>query len=220
MLTHGHTRGLAHDTASLIVQSATSGLISGERLRQRIVVRDGGRVRLIGQGAMPVQKAKSGQGSAEDLCLEVVADSRLEFVSEPRLLFPESEFTQFTKVSVDSTSCVMLLDAVVRHPDPGSVTYLSETTLEFDGEVAAVERMGFESVGEHHFGASALILAVGEDVPGLDWRAWLDTHGSPSSYGAVSPLRRCPGTSVRVVAADGCHLRRAVDEALSVLTQA
>lgn len=219
MLTHGHTPGLADDTALLIVQSATSGLISGERLRQRIVVRDGGRVRLVGQGAMPVQKAKSREGSAEQLCLKVEANSRLEFVSEPRLLFPDSSFSQFTKVSVDSTSCVVLVDAVVRHPDPGLVTYLSETTLEFDGEVAAVERMGFESVGEHHFGASALILAVGEYVQELDWRSWLDRHDSPSSYGAVSPLRRCPGTSVRVVADDGRHLRVAIDDALAVLTQ-
>ena len=169
---------------------------------------------------MPVQKVGSHEGAAEDLSLKVMGGSRLDFVSEPRLLLPGSSFSQVSRVSVDTSSCVLLVDAVVRHPDAGSVSYLSETTLEFDGEVAAVERMGFESVGEHHFGASALILAVGEDVPGLDWRAWLDTHGSPSSYGAVSPLRRCPGTSVRVVAADGCHLRRAVDEALSVLTQA
>nr|WP_241731011.1 MULTISPECIES: urease accessory protein UreD [unclassified Dietzia] len=208
---------MSDDTASLIVQSATSGLITGERLRQRVVVRDGGRVRLVGQGAMPVQKVGSHEGAAEDLSLKVMGGSRLDFVSEPRLLLPGSSFSQVSRVSVDTSSCVLLVDAVVRHPDAGSVSYLSETTLEFDGEVAAVERMGFHCVGEHHFGASAFILAVGDHVTGLDWKWWLNKHGARTSYGAVSPLRSCPGMSIRVVAENGYHLRRAIDDALSIL---
>ncbi|MBB1058538.1 urease accessory protein UreD [Dietzia cercidiphylli] len=199
------------------MQSATSGLIAGERLRQRVVVRDGGRVRLVGQGAMPVQRARSHEGSAEDLSLEVLGGSHLEFVSEPRLLFPNSSFSQVTRVSVDSSSRVVLVDAVVRHPDPGPVSYLSETRLEFDGEVVAVERMGFENIAEHHFGATVLILAVGEYVTGIDWKPWLKRHGAPTSYGAVSPIRQCPGISVRVVADDGRYLREAIDDALSIL---
>ncbi|GAA3509356.1 hypothetical protein GCM10022294_18890 [Dietzia aurantiaca] len=174
-------------------------------------------MRLIGQGAMPVQQARSEEGSTEDLRLEVTGGSHLEFVSEPRLLFPNSRFNQVTTVSVDSSSGVVLVDAVVRHPDPGPVSYLSETRLVFDGEVVAVERMGFESIAEHRFGATVLVLAVGEFVAGIDWTPWLRRHGAPTSYGAVSPLRQCPGISLRVVAVDGRHARQAIDDALSIL---
>lgn len=166
---------------------------------------------------MPVQRARSQEGSAEDLSLEVTGGSHLEFVSEPRLLFPNSSFSQVTKLSVDSSSRVVLVDAVVRHPDPGPVSYLSETRLEFEGEIVAVERMGFENIAEHQFGATVLILAVGEFVTGIDWKPWLRRHGAPTSYGAVSPLRQCPGISLRVVADDGRHLRQAIDDALSIL---
>ncbi|MDX2357796.1 urease accessory protein UreD [Dietzia sp. PP-33] len=204
--------------ASLVVQSATSGLITGEHLRQRIVVRDGGRVRVVGQGAMPVQKAQSQQGSAEDLQLNVVSGSRLEFFAEPRLLFPGSEFSQVTKVALDCSSDMVLVDAVVRHPEPGAVSYSSEIRLEFDGTVVAVERMGFASVPEDRFGATALILAVGGFVAGLDWKPWLEKHSTPTSYGAVSPLRECTGASVRIVADDGRHLRAAIDDALAILS--
>jgi urease accessory protein UreH len=206
-------------TASVIVQSGSGGIITGDRLRQRLSAQDGAQARVLGQGAMSVHRRGREAGSGEDLELVAGPGSRLENLAEPRLLHHGSELEQRTVVRLEGGTVLTLESVVVIGAD---AVYDSLLEVHDHGELAARERMRFTSAdlpaGSSAFG---LLVCAGPDAgPAADdpaWRAWSARAGSASAYGAVSALPHVPGVGVRVVARDGAGLRSAMDAALEVL---
>lgn len=200
----------------LTIQSGASNMIAGDRLRQRYTLGMGARIRITGQGAMPINRTVNGVGASESVEIHLAETARLEFIQEPRILFSGADYRQFTSVHMGDCSELILVDSVIRHPAPGPASYFSEIRLMREGSTLAVERMGFDFSATRSANSAALIVASG-NAPNSDWRSWLALHSSPLSYGCVSPLPNAVGVGVRITAADGGRLRDAVDQALSIL---
>lgn len=210
-----HHRGA--DPARLIVQSGTGTINAGDQLKQRFTLQESTHVQVRGQGAVSVHTARSGTGSSEELELLLAPGSRLELLQEPRILFPGAAFHQRTTAEVPEDSQLILVDAMVRHPDPGQVSYLSELHIERGGRALVTERMGFDSRTADSISASALVIAAGIEHRPEPWSDWLQRHQRPERYGSASALPNCAGTGVKIVAADGRLLREGLAEALSIL---
>lgn len=210
-----HHRGA--DPARLIVQSGTGTINAGDRLRQRFTLQESAHVRVRGQGAVSVHTARSGTGSSEEIELVLASGSRLELLQEPRILFPGAAFRQRTTAEVPEDSQLILVDAMVRHPEPGQVSYLSELHIERGGRALVTERMGFGGHAAESIPASALVIAAGIEHHPESWSGWLQRQQHPERYGAASALPNCAGTGVKIVAADGRLLREALADALSIL---
>ncbi|GAA2225543.1 urease accessory protein UreD [Herbiconiux moechotypicola] len=209
------------DPARVIVQSGSGGIITGDRLAQRLVARQDAHALVLGQGAISVHRALGGRGSGEYLRIEAAPGAWIENLAEPRVLFDEADFAQESTVSVLGDGVAVSVESVVLEPvDGGMAHYRSETVVECDGERRAVERMrvhtGQLPSGMRAFG---LIVAAGlaGSAAGKGWQEWAGSFGDHSAYGAASELPFGAGVAVRVVAADGRHLRRAIDAALEVL---
>jgi urease accessory protein len=208
--------------ATLIVQSGSGSIITGDWLGQRIVAEEGARVRVLGQGAMSVHRASRSAGSGETLHLRAAAGAWLENIAEPRVLFPGSDFSQETRVEIDPGAVVISVEAVVVHPEPGVGRYRSTLSVIVAGELVAREH-GELAIGDCGPAAFAVVVVAGLSPAvalGLDWSAWNAATGNRKVYGAVSPLAFDAGVVVRVAAADGRGMRDAVDAALLLLRQA
>lgn len=204
-------------TAYVIVQSGSGGIITGDRLTQRMSAHDGARARVKGQGAMSVHREGRHSGSSEHVYLRADGRSVLENLAEPRILFEGSRLSQTCEVTIDE-GVVITVDALTAHePD---AEYRSLLEVRSPAGLLARERQCVSS-DLLPAGVGAFALVVGAGLV-HDHTLWLDWHAGVSTaeaYGAASALPFDAGTAVRVTARDGQSLRRAVAGALSVLAR-
>lgn len=106
--------------ATAILQSASGGLFGGERLGQRIVMQRGAALHVTTQAAAIVHARRGGAAAAQRIDLQLGADSFLEYLPEPMLLFPDAGLLQRIAVTMDPAAVLLLGDGVVAHdPDGG-----------------------------------------------------------------------------------------------------
>lgn len=209
------------DPARVIVQSGSGGIITGDKLRQRVSAGPGARAQVLGQGAMSVHRVGRSSGSREDLVLEAAEGSWVENLAEPRVLFGSSEFRQETVIRTTGDGVALSVEAVVLNEhDAGSAQYESSTAVLRNGELCARERMRLDG-GDLPGGATAFALIVLAGLPyGADaWRLWAGRCRGPEAYGAANELPFGAGVAVRIVAEDGRRLRAGLDSALAVVRE-
>ena len=187
------------------MQSGSGGIITGDRLRQRLGAHDGARARVRGQGAVSVHREGPHAGSSEDV--ELVADgfSVLENLAEPRILFRGSRFEQRCVIRIDA-GVVISVDAVIAsEPDAEyrSLIEIRDTTDRLPSGVRAF----------------AVVVGAGLVHDPADWAPWHDDTASRDVYGAASALPFRAGTAARIAARDGRSLRRAIAAALPILAR-
>lgn len=216
----------AAGAATVVVQSGSGSVIDGDRLHQVLHAGCGAQVRVVGQGAVSVQRAGEARGATEESRLEVGAGAWLENVPQPRVLFPGADFTQRVEIDVRGTGIALSVDAFVLHADNTEPQrYRCETSVARDGVMVARDRALLVSPPDGaSFGwlrAHAVVLLAGtgcdtERAP-EGWRRWTQEVGSQKAYGAVSALPNDAGLVVRIAAVDGRLLRAAVASALPLL---
>lgn len=208
------------DPASVIVQSGSGGIITGDALAQRIVARADAHARVLGQGAVSVHRSRTASGavasSGEQLRLRVEPGAWLENLAEPRVLFGGAEFTQATVIELDG-GVALSLEAVVVRGGEGDAVYRSDVEVHRGGELVARERVRAR-VSDLPAGTTAFALLVCAGLPwdAAAWAEWAASAGAPDCYAAASELPFDAGVGVRVAAADGSRLRAALDGALAV----
>jgi urease accessory protein len=196
---------------TVIVQTGAGALHGGDRLAQHIAVEEGAAAHVTTPGASCVYRADLGLESHDQVSLNVAADGYLEYLPEPRILFPDAALEQSLEIECASGGVALVSDAFTVH-DPtgcgrGFRRLRSSTILRCQGELALTERMDIDDLG---IGAAAgftafasLIVAAPGGLAkctGLAEDLTRTFASTESPYGAASLLPGDVGVGVRLAA--------------------
>ena len=84
--------------ASVILQTVSGTLNAGDHLLGRMLAGAGASAHVRTQGATVVYRAPIGRATSEQIELVVEDDAILEYLPQPRVLFPDLRFAQHTNV--------------------------------------------------------------------------------------------------------------------------
>jgi len=214
------TRTFALDRApahmlTVIVQTSSGALHGEDDLRQRLHVGPNAAAHVTTQGASPVHRADPGATAREHVAIRVEDGAYLEYMPEPRILFPEAALAQTIEIDCAAGGFALVCDGFTVH-DPagrgrGFRRLVSSMILRRGGgESAMVDRVDISSLGwgrAAEFKAFAsLTLAAPGGAPGIAALADALTArlaSVPDLYGAASPLPAAAnGLGVRLAGRD------------------
>jgi len=89
---------------SVIVQSSGGPIHGGDRLTQRVHVGAGAAVHLTTQGATAVHRAHEGFTTSERVELRVAVGGWLEYLPQPRILFPDAAMRTTIDLDMDAVA--------------------------------------------------------------------------------------------------------------------
>lgn len=218
----------AHQLTAIVQTS--SGAIHGEdRLVQRINVGSGAAVHLRTQGATAVHRAPPGLVTHECVSLRVGEGGILQYLPEPRILFPDAALAQMIDLDCAAGGTAFVFDAFTVHDPTGAARTFrsleSTMTVRRNGaEPAMIDRMylaGFAPRQLHrHTAFGTLVVVTPVPATTLEPLA-LDISdalaGIPSLYAAASLLPTDLGLGLRFAARDLRGLRAGIDLALVTL---
>jgi urease accessory protein len=213
--------------ATIYLQSCAGGIFRGDRLRERIVAEAGTAAHVTTQASTIVHGMDRGDARQEVL-IEAAADSFLEVLPDPFILFPQSRFGSDVRVRAHETATVVVADSFICH-DPAGAGALFDR---FDGDLRVEDLQG-RLLMLDRFRVTGAIVA--DRWPGITGAA--ATQGSlfvirrqgPANalgdalrhaagnvvhgYAGASELPNGCGAWLRVMAADGVALRAAMTAA-------
>ena len=135
--------------ASVILQTVSGTLNAGDHLLGRMLAGAGASAHVRTQGATVVYRAPVGRAASEQIELVVEDDAILEYLPQPRVLFPDLRFAQHTNVVLGERSTAVLCEGFVTH-DPmqtgrGFQRYETETTIKGpDGRLLAADKTSLD----------------------------------------------------------------------------
>ncbi len=109
--------------ASLIPQSASSLLLPGDRIEQRVALEEGAAAHVTSQGAQAVHGAPAGEPAGSHWQIALARDCLLELILDPLILFPNSALHQSFDVALEKGSCLLISDGMTWHPDPAAPAF-------------------------------------------------------------------------------------------------
>jgi urease accessory protein len=206
---------------TLIVQTGAGALHGGDRLTQHIVVERGAAAHVTTPGASCVYRAGPGLESRDHVTLNVAADGYLEYLPEPRILFPDAALEQSLEIECSPGGVALVSDAFTVH-DPtacgrGFQRLRSSTILRCHGELALADRSDIDNLEIGATTGFAAFASIVLAAPGrLDHCAAVaeeltrtfDTVASP--YCAASLLPAKAGVGVRLAARDLRDIRAGI----------
>ena len=199
---------------TVMLQTSSSTLLGEDRLIQRFRLGQGAAAHLTTQGASPVHRAHPGMTAREAVEITVGPDALLEYLPEPRILFPGAALDQSIDIDCAPSGTLILSDAFTVH-DPertglGFRQMASIVTLRFDGgEPALIDRFDIAQLGRGRaarytaFGNLFLVAPLPAEILerlALDLSAALGAM--PGLYGAASLLPGDIGIGIRLAAED------------------
>jgi urease accessory protein len=211
--------------ASVILQSVSGTLNGGDHLHGRMLASAGSAAHVRTQGATVVHRAPAGLGTSERFELTVGDGAILEYLPQPRVLFPDSWFTQCTSVVLGERSIAILCEGFVTH-DPAQTgrsfqKYQTETTIKCpEGRLFMADRISIDRVpasgGLRATYRAFGVLTVATNTSAEDLDLLCSTIRSSltvtdGAYWAVSPLPNDCGVSLRLAAVDGRVMRYAIE---------
>lgn len=203
---------------SVVLQTGAGAIHGEDRLLQRLAVGAEAAAHVTSQGAASVHRAHSGDCTQEDVRLEVAQGGVLEYLPEPRILFPDAALDSSMDIAVAAGGIALVGDAFTLH-DPGGGerafrSYRSEVVIRRVGGVPmAIDRFEIAGLpmqlgGLRAFGS--LYLVVDRDAETLV-RMAADLTAALAQidglYGAASPLPGGIGLGIRVAARELRALR-------------
>lgn len=211
--------------ASVVLQSVSSNLNPGDRLRQRLVTHAGAAAYVTTQGATVVHGSAAGGDCIEQL--EIVAEegSLLEYMADLRVLFPGAVLSQQARIRLGPRATVVFCDGIATHDPSGGQrpfgSYRTETYIEDEagGVLAAdCERLpgtspAIASEGGARFAAyGTLFVATCRPLAELERLANVMATDIEAAgvYSATSVLPNGCGVSARFAADNGRGLRRGI----------
>ncbi|MEO1017004.1 MAG: urease accessory protein UreD [Pseudomonadota bacterium] len=131
-------------TLTVIPQSATSVLMSGDRIVQRIIARRGTEARVVSAGSQVVHAARDNDTAKTFWQIIAHTDAALACIQHPTVLMPGAIFDQRIDLVVDPASRLVYSDGLTWHgPEevPAFASVYSHTRiLSPDGRALALER--------------------------------------------------------------------------------
>jgi len=212
---------------SVMVQTSGGAIHDEDRLLQRLHLGPGAAVQLTTQGATAVHRARPGLATRESIAISVEPGSWLEYLPQPRILFPDAAMRQTIDIECDPAATAIIGDAFTLH-DPeqrGRLFRRMESTLTVrrGGEPVLIDRFDIAGDPQHftrHTAFGTLLLLAPRPAETLE--AWaLDLTatlaGHDGLYAAASLLPSGIGIGLRFAATQLRHLRSGTDLAYAML---
>ena len=212
---------------TVIMQTSSSAIHGDDDLEQIITLGPDTAVHLTSQGATAVHRAHPGMVARDRVALRIGAGAFLEYLPEPRILFPGSALDQVVDVDCAADATAIIGDGFGMHDPSGAGAHFrslqSCLTLRFGGgEPVLVDRFDLRDGprGGTAFGSVLLVSPQGaERLEPLAARL-TDALGSLEGlYGAASLLPGDAGIGVRLVGATVQNLRQGLTLAWSGFRQ-
>ena len=211
---------------SLYLQSVSGGVFEGDKLNVDIDVGPGGAAHVTTQASTVVHRMERGR-ALQTTHLKADADSLLEFVPDPMVLFPLARLTNQIKVVCAVSATVMVSDAFLSHDPQGGDAPFSDLHMQLaierpDGTPVALDR--FEITGEtlakhnRYCAHGSFVCVTPRGAPKIlceQLHAALNLI--PDCYAGVSALPHDAGIWMRVVAENSHALRAAIETTWSGL---
>lgn len=218
------------DCLSLIVQTASGAVHGGDNLAQRLVLDVGTAVCLTNQGATSVHRADPTGHSTEMVRLHVARGASLEYLPEPRILFPDAALRQSVELDCADDACSLIVDAFTMHDPNGKARGFRELESTFclrrsGGEPVMIDRMRLHRPepdifhGHRAFGSAVLVLTPSHDPARLQASLTAALGRIPGLYAAASALPGAAGLGVRLAALDLRQIRAAFDAIRAIYRQ-
>jgi urease accessory protein len=206
-----------------IIQTSSSAMHGEDQLMQRFEVGPDAAVHLTTQGATAVHRADAGLTTREAVSLRVAPGAFLEYLPEPRILFPDAALNQTIDLDCAEGGTAIVSDAFTVHDPAGAGRSFrrleSSTTFRCsDGEPVMFDRLDIAGLaGGRTSGFTAfgnILLKARLPTGTLQWLA-LDVSAAltaiPNLYGAASPLPSGAGVGVRLAGRDLRALRSGLE---------
>ena len=216
--------------ATLYLQSCSGGLYEDDRLDMRIEIAEGAEAHVSTQGPTIVHTMLSGSARL-DARIVGAPRSYLEYLPDPQILFPGSRCASRIAVSLSGDALALVSDSFLGHdPDGRGQTfynYASEIVIANEGgRVLAVDRLRVngDSFGgacpgiSGSYAAQGTMIVAGLALPSpalAESLRDIRTGRNEAAIG-VSELPKSTGVILRLLAADGASLKRAMASAWSM----
>ena len=210
--------------ATIYVQSCSGGVYEDDRLDMILSAAEGAEAHVSTQAATVVHSMPSGSACLR-VTIQCASGSYLEYLPDPQILFPRSHCNSKIAVRLDGDAVALIADAFLCHdPDGHGETfsaYASEIMVEnAAGKALAIDRLRVDGQAFRDTcpGISGSYTAQGTVIVAglaLDARAVAKAlrdirfNQDDAAIGS-SELPNSAGLLVRVLAADGSALKRAM----------
>jgi urease accessory protein len=208
-----------------ILQTSSGAVHADDRLTQNIHVGAGAAAHVTTQGASPVHRAARDDEAVERIRLNVEAGGYLEYLPEPKILFPGAALSQTIALTCDPDGCALASDAFLTHDPEGrgrDFRHLAAETILRGAapEPWLIDRLDIEGLPRRD-GRRAAFRAFGtlyamlprnaEALEGLSREMNEALAKTPGLYAAASPLPSGIGVSLRLAAEGGAPLRQGLE---------
>lgn len=208
---------------TLYMQSSAGGLYENDCHRIEVVCQPRAQAHVTTQASTIVHSMTAG-AARQDMLIIAQADSLLEFMPDPQILFPGSTYDGYMRVRVASGAAVIVSDSFLTH-DPFTRGYVpnhysSEIRVEDDDcRLLAIDRMRIasEEFGTAAPGVMGSYAAYGTVLLISPSRAqslgFVETPGLRQETGSLIAMSELPmgaGHVFRILAADGAQLKKAM----------
>ncbi len=210
------------DCLSVIVQTASGAVHGEDSLVQRFTLGPGTAVCLTNQGATSVHRAEPATCAAETVRLDVASNASLEYLPEPRVMFPEAALSQTIELDCAADAYALIFDAFTMHDPLGEGRYFRELESTFclrrsGGEPLLIERMRANRPdhslfhGYSAFATAFMVLPHGHDPTDLQGTLTTVLERISGLYGAASALPAMAGIGIRLAALELRCIRQALE---------
>ncbi len=209
---------------TLILQTVSGAINAEDALVQRIRMGADAAAHVTTQGATMVYRAPPEARATDMMELELEDRSLLEYMPEPRILFPDSSLSQRLLIRMAASATAVVSDAFVLH-DPASLGrcfrhYEAEVVVQRPaGRVVVVDRLDLDRMPRAQgrrarftaYGTLLILAALsGPELETLARSIEARIGVSDEIYTAASTLPQEVGIGLRIAATDGRHLRTAL----------
>lgn len=194
---------------TVFVQTSSGAVHGEDRLSQRFEVGENAAAHVTTPGAAAVHRANSGLESRDSVRLTIARGGRLEYLPEPRILFPGAALEQTVEIDCAPGATALVSDAFTIHDigsgGAGFRRFRSATILRCGGEPVLVDRMDIDGLGAGRSAAFRAFASVVLAAPG--WSGAISALADeisatlaalPGLYGAASLLPADAGLGVRL----------------------
>lgn len=214
--------------ATLYLQSAAGGIYRGDRLQLTIDAAAGAQCQVTSQSSTIVHDCR-GQTGCHATGIRAAAGAFVGLIMDPLILFPGAAIEMRTDVRLDPDAVVVLADAFVLHdPSAGDrepfALFANELTVtDAAGRLLLADRLRvigaeFSRLAPHGSRTTAgSIFALGRLPATLTLEDLENGIAATGSYAGATRLPNDAGLAVRLLAADGAELARALARAWEIL---
>ncbi|MDX3965486.1 MAG: urease accessory protein UreD [Bradyrhizobium sp.] len=210
------------DCLSVIVQTASGAVHGEDSLAQRLMLGPGTAVCLTNQGATSVHRAHPSARAVETVKLDVASNASLEYLPEPRIMFPDAALSQTIELDCATDAHALIFDAFTMHDPCGGARYFRELESTFclrrsGGEPLLMERTRLFRpdrrifCGYGAFGSVFIVLPPTHDLRKLQGKLTAALERIKGLYGAVSASPAQAGLAIRLAALDLRYIRLAFE---------